>query len=92
MNRSQMAEMKRLWKEGTIGIPLKNGEHVVAHYLAKVYDEPSEYGINEGRISKLQIKIDGVAVAEYDRGWGLEPDESNQAAQVALAIILNDWN
>ena len=92
MTRMERDELKRLWKEGTIGIPVENNKTVIAHYIAKVYDEPSEYGINEGRISKLQIKIDGVAVAEYDRGWDLEPEESNQAAQVALAIILNDWN
>lgn len=91
MTRSEREALKRLWKEGTIGIPVDN-KTVIAHYIAKVYDEPSEYGINEGRISKLQIKIDGVTVAEYDRGWDLEPEESNQAVQVALAIILNDWN
>ena len=91
MTKYEREEMKRLWKEGTIGIPV-DGKTIIAHYLAKVYDEPSVYGINEGRISKLQIKIDGVEVAAYDRGWDLEPEESNQAAQVALAIILNDWN
>ena len=91
MTRSEREALKRLWKEGTIGIPVDK-KTVIAHYIAKVYDEPSEYGINEGRISKLQIKIDGVTVAEYDRGWDLEPEESSQAAQVALAIILNDWN
>ena len=83
---------KRLWKEGTIGIPVGKNETKIAHYWAKVYDEGSEYGINEGRISKLTIKIDGQTVVSYDRGWDLEPAESDQAAQVALAIILNDWN
>lgn len=91
MTKSEREELKRLWKEGTIGIPV-DGKTVIAHYIAKVYDEPSVYGINEGRISKLQIKIDGVEVAAYDRGWDLEPEESNQAVQIALAIILNDWN
>lgn len=91
MNRSEKEAIKRLWKEGTIGVPVGNGDHVIAHYMAKVYDEPSVYGINEGRISKLQIKIDGVAVAEYDRGWALEPAESDEAVQVALAIILDSY-
>lgn len=91
MTKYEREEMKRLWKEGTIGIPVE-GKTIIAHYLAKVYDEPSCYGINEGRISKLQIKIDGVTVVEYDRGWELEPEESNTAAQIALAILLNDWN
>ena len=92
MTRSEKESIKRLWKEGTIGVPAGKNETKIAHYWAKVYDEPSMYGINEGRISKLQIKIDGVAVVEYERGWVLEPEESDQAAQIALAIILNDWN
>ena len=54
--------MNRLWKEGTIGIPVKGGKTKIAHYWAKVYDEGSEYGINEGRISKLRITIDGETV------------------------------
>ena len=91
MTKSEREELKRLWKEGTIGIPVED-KTVIAHYMAKVYDEPSVYGINEGRISKLQIKIDGVEVAAQDRGWDLEPEESNQAAQIALFIILNEWN
>lgn len=37
---------------------------------AKVFDEPSQYGINNGRISKLWVKEDGYPVAiDYDRGW-----------------------
>lgn len=82
----------RLWKEGTIGIPVKGGETKIAHFWAKVYDEGSEYGINEGRISKLTVEIDGVKVINYDRGWDIEPDEDNEAAQIALAILLNDYN
>lgn len=80
----------RLFKEGTIGIPV-NGETKIAHYWAKVYDEPSDYGINDSRISKLQIKIDGRAVVVYDRGWDLEPAADDQAAQIALAIVLESY-
>ena len=87
-----MNDFKRLWKEGTIGIPVKGGKTDIAHYWAKVYDEPSEYGINEGRISKLTVSINGVNVICYDRGWDLEPAEDDKSAQVALAILLDQYN
>jgi hypothetical protein len=85
--------MNRLWKEGTIGIPVSGTKEVkIAHFWAKVYDEGSEYGIDEGRISKLTVKIDGVTVINYDRGWDIKPDEDDEVAQIALAILLNDYN
>lgn len=84
--------MNRLWHEGTIGIPQKNGSSKIAHYWVKAYDEGSVYGINEGKISKLEIKIDGETVASYDRGWNIEPTEDNEAALIAYSILLNEYN
>lgn len=78
--------------EGTIGIPQKDGKYKVAHYRVKAYDEGSGYGINGGKISKLSIKIDGVWVANYDRGWDIEPDENDEAAQIAYCILLQNYN
>ena len=54
-----------MWKDGII-----NG------YLfeAKVYAEPSEYGINEGRISKLAISKTGIILCSYGRGWDIRPE------------------
>ncbi len=83
--------MNRLWKEGTIGIPV-NGETKIAHYWAKVYDEGSIYGIDEGRISKLTIKIDGQTVVSYDRGWDIEPDENDEATMIAYSILIQEYN
>lgn len=80
------------WHEGTIGIPQKDGGYKVAHYWVKAYDEGSAYGINEGKISKLQITIDGETVASYDRGWDLKPAEDDEAAQIAYCILLNEYN
>lgn len=48
------------WQFGTIGGVMFN---------AQVYDEPSDYGINNGKVSKLWI--DGMA--NYDRGWDKIP-------------------
>ena len=85
--------MNRLWKEGTIGIKINKGKETkIAHYWAKVYDEGSIYGIDEGRISKLQIKIDGKTVVSYDRGWEIEPDENDEATMIAYSIIIKDYN
>ena len=83
--------MNRLWKEGTIGIPV-NGETKIAHFWAKVYDEGSIYGIDEGRIGKLTIKIDGQTVVSYDRGWDIEPDENDEATMIAYSILIQEYN
>lgn len=53
-----------MWNNGTI-----DG----CEYWVKSYDEPSIYGIEEGRISKLTVKRDGYEIINYDRGWDLEP-------------------
>lgn len=41
------------------------------------FDEPSDYGINNGRISKLFIrdKTTTKVEANYDRGWDVRPSE-----------------
>ena len=90
--KAEDTEMSRLWHEGTIGIPQKDGSSKIAHYWVKAYDEGSAYGINEGKISKLQITIDGETVASYDRGWDIEPAEDDEATQIAYCILLNEYN
>ncbi|MDO5331538.1 MAG: hypothetical protein Q4E99_02555 [Bacillota bacterium] len=82
-----------MWHEGTIGIPVTGTDKMkVAHYWVKNYEEGSEYGINGGRISKLTLQIDGYCVADYDRGWNVEPDENDQQAMVAYYILLKEYN
>lgn len=52
------------WVEGTYG------EY---KYQAKIFNEPSDYGIDFGRVSKLCITTLGGTwadvVVNYDRGW-----------------------
>lgn len=84
--------MSRLWHEGTIGIPQKDGSSKIAHYWVKAFEEGSEWGINGGKISKLSIKIDGEWVANYDRGWDVKPADDDEAAQLAYCILLNEYN
>ena len=45
-------------------------------FCAKVFDEPSKYGIGgNGRISKLDIRLGNEVLTQYDRGWSIEPTE-----------------
>lgn len=65
------------------------GEAYGYHYYAKVYDEPSKYGIENGRISKLEITDpNGIICCHYDRGWDIEPtdDEIEKVMQHILSL------
>ena len=47
----------------------------VTYYISiKHFEQPSKYGIRNGRISKLFIKRDGeYPIVSYDRGWEYRP-------------------
>jgi hypothetical protein len=68
----------------------KNGKTDGCEYWVKSYDEPSIYGINEGRISKLTVKRDEREIMSFDRGWDLEP--KTDADREILARILAKYN
>lgn len=62
-----------MWSKGFI-----NGENGRRYeYQVKHFDEGSEFGINEGRISKLWISLDGKTVCSYDRGWDVFPEDDD---------------
>ena len=79
-----------MWKEGTIGIPKKDGAYTVVHYWAKVYEKKSKYGIEGGKISKATLKINDEVVYNYERGLDVPPQ--SEAAEKALAILLYEYN
>ncbi len=58
----------------------------------KHFDEPSVFGIDEGRISKLWLawKSSYTTVAAYDRGWDRLPNFPE--AQEAVDILCTLWN
>ena len=85
-----LKEDATMWKQGIIGIPDDKGKYTSCHYWIKVYEEPSEFGIDNGRISKLTIKIGGKVVCNYDRGWDIKP--TCIEAEKALAILLYSEN
>lgn len=62
------------WQIGTI-----NG----IQFWAKVYNEPSENGVEGGNISKLTIK----GVCDYERGWLMKP--RSKSAKDMLAAMLD---
>lgn len=63
---------------------------------AKVFEKPSKYGIDEGRISKLYLRRNHYpfvikdTIALYDRGWVIEPrdDADKKAYEFAKKLIL----
>ena len=81
--------MKNGWHEGTIGAPIGSKDNRVAHFWVKTYDEDLEEGM--GRIIKLQIKIDGNTVVNYDRGWDIEPDENDDLIVLAYSILISEY-
>jgi hypothetical protein len=72
-------QTKAGWIEGTI-----NG----LKFNAKVFDEGSEFGINEGRVSKLYIldEAQRKIVLNYERGWDVRPKTA--ADRRTLAALL----
>lgn len=47
-------------------------------YIAKVSDQSSEVGIDEGRVFKLDIEVADRTIASYDRGWDIYPETESE--------------
>ena len=65
-------------------------EGTKVEYCVKHFKEGSEFGIKNGRISKLQCKMAGQTILNYDRGWDIEPE--TELARKALAILIEEYN
>ena len=52
----------------------------------KQFDKGSKFGINGGRISKLTINKGKEKVANYDRGWDIEPTDDDTKAVLELLL------
>ena len=74
-----------MWSEGSIKV-----RNSLFHYWVKHYDEPSEYGINNGPVSKLTLKRNGEIVYNFDRG--LDVEAVDEDTELALAILLKEYN
>lgn len=74
-----------MWLNGNLTV-----DGIEYEYWIKVYEEPSSFGINNGRISKLSLYRGKVEVASYDRGWDRRAKDPTD--KKALKQILNDKN
>jgi len=74
-----------MWEKGTLEI---EGETV--KYELKHYDEPSGYGIEGGRISKMELRVGSKMTLRYDRGWDIEPED--ETSQMAYAALIHQYN
>ena len=74
-----------MWKEGSLKV-----YNSIFHYWMKVFDEPSQFGIEGGKVSKLMLKRDDEIVCNYDRGWDIEPTDPD--TQLAFEILLHSNN
>lgn len=70
-----------MWKQGKLDD---------CEYWVKSYDEPSIFGVSEGRISKLTVKRDGNEIINFDRGWDKEPATTED--REVLSRILEMYN
>lgn len=79
-----------MWEDGSFII-----DGIKFLYSVKVYDEGSEFGINNGRISKLQVVKDiredswnwDNTIINYDRGWDIRP--RTETEKKALQYVLD---
>ncbi len=62
----------------------------IFRYEIKHFDEPSEYGIDGGRISKLEIMDGERTVAKYERGWDIRP--SSKSAKASVDLLMKKYN
>ena len=59
-------------------------------FQAKAFVEPSDYGIDCGKVSKLHIQKDDEWRVNYDRGWEIIPRPEDYEAYDAIMEHLNN--
>jgi len=70
------------WVKGKVGKEIT--------FDAKLYDEPSIFGIDEGRVSKLTMYNEcGDWLIHYDRGWDLQSDNYTDEYQAIMDLLEN---
>lgn len=72
MNKKEKIVM---WHEGQIFINNKTYK-----FRVKSYENPSAFGIENGKISKLEVIMNNVACVRYDRGYIQKPVTRDEIA------------
>jgi hypothetical protein len=49
-------------------------------FEAKVFDKPSQFGIENGRVSKLSVRDGDKWIINFDRGWDVKPSTPGHEA------------
>ena len=75
------------WYTGTVTI---NNKQYKVNILR--FEEPSCYGIAEGRISKLFIFTTNENLMWYDREWVYLPNHDETEVQKVYEAIINQYN
>jgi len=83
--KQRKLEEKTMWTEGTIQVGTS-----IFHYWVKHYEEPSTFGYEEGRASKISLRRNGKTVFNFDRGMDIPPED--EETKTALAILLKQYN
>jgi hypothetical protein len=83
--KQRKLEEKTMWTEGTIQVGTST-----FHYWVKHYEEPSTFGYEEGRASKISLRRNGKTVFNFDRGMDIPPEDAE--TETALAILLKQYN
>ena len=74
-----------MWSQGVLNF---NGR--AYRYCVKHYEEPSIFGYNEGRASKIWISRDDVEVFNYDRGDDVPCADADTEA--VFQMLLDKFN
>ena len=74
-----------MWTQGVINY---NGK--AYRYSVKHFEEPSVFGYEEGRASKIWIQREGIEVFNFDRGMDREPVDTDTKA--VLQMLLDKFN
>ena len=74
-----------MWSQGVLNF---NGR--AYRYCVKHYEEPSIFGYNEGRASKLWISRDDIEVFNFDRGDDVPCADVD--TETVLQMILDKYN
>lgn len=79
-----------MWSKGTVKVPTEDGKNTVLKYRVKHYSEPSEWGYEGGRASKIWLQQDGKEVYCFERGE-VTPLQTKEA-KIALEALLKKYN
>ena len=74
-----------MWTQGVINY---NGK--AYRYSVKHFEQPSAFGYEEGRASKIWISRDDIEVFHFDRGMDKEPVDADTEA--VLQMLLDKFN